>query len=126
MICLGHAHLTDFNIAVMFRQDKPLTAIAGSMAYMAPEILLKKGYYSTVDWWSLGVIMYEFMFGKRPFRAKENEELNKLILAGDVILPEEYKDDFTADALKVLKGVKLNNFGLYIIILCFVSSLLLM
>ncbi len=30
----GHAHLTDFNIAVRFREDKPLTAVAGSMAYM--------------------------------------------------------------------------------------------
>lgn len=30
----GHAHLADFNIAVRFREDKPLTAVAGSMAYM--------------------------------------------------------------------------------------------
>jgi serine/threonine kinase 32 len=59
----GHAHLTDFNIAVRVRKDKPLTAVAGSMAYMAPEILAKKGYSETIDWWSLGVIMYEIMFG---------------------------------------------------------------
>ncbi|CAG8532028.1 7858_t:CDS:2, partial [Paraglomus brasilianum] len=40
----GHAHLTDFNIAVHFNEKKPLTSVAGSMAYMAPEVLMKKGY----------------------------------------------------------------------------------
>ncbi|KAJ3047298.1 hypothetical protein HK102_012959, partial [Quaeritorhiza haematococci] len=60
----GHAHLTDFNIAVHYREEKPLTAVAGSMAYMAPEVLMKKGYFSSVDWWSLGVMLYELVFGK--------------------------------------------------------------
>jgi serine/threonine kinase 32 len=63
----GHAHLTDFNIAVRFREDKPLTAVAGSMAYMAPEILSKKGYFSSIDWWSLGVIVYEMATAKVLF-----------------------------------------------------------
>jgi serine/threonine kinase 32 len=60
----GHAHLTDFNIAVRYREDKPLTAVAGSMAYMAPEILSKKGYFSSIDWWSLGIIVYEMATAK--------------------------------------------------------------
>ena len=60
----GHAHLTDFNIAVYFNPSKPLMSIAGSMAYMAPEVLLRKGYFESVDWWSLGVVMFELLFGK--------------------------------------------------------------
>lgn len=60
----GHAHLTDFNIAVYFNPNKPLMSIAGSMAYMAPEVLLRKGYFESVDWWSLGVVMFELLFGK--------------------------------------------------------------
>ncbi|KAI8924535.1 kinase-like domain-containing protein [Entophlyctis helioformis] len=81
----GHAHLTDFNIAVRFREDRPLTAVAGSMAYMAPEVLNKKGYFASVDWWSLGVILYEVAVGKRPFRAKTNEGLTHAIMHEDVI-----------------------------------------
>jgi len=60
----GHAHLTDFNIAVYYHPSKPLVSIAGSMAYMAPEVLLRKGYFESVDWWSLGVVMFELLFGK--------------------------------------------------------------
>lgn len=59
----GHAHLTDFNIAVPVMDNRPLLSIAGSMAYMAPEILRKRGYLASVDWWSLGVVCYELLVG---------------------------------------------------------------
>ncbi|CAB4436189.1 unnamed protein product [Rhizophagus irregularis] len=84
----GHAHLTDFNIAVHFNERKPLTSVAGSMAYMAPEILMKKGYFDSVDWWSLGVVMYELLFSKRPFRGKTNTQLTQAILKDPLIFPD--------------------------------------
>jgi serine/threonine kinase 32 len=62
----GHAHLTDFNIAVrLSRQRKrPLMSVAGSLAYISPEILQKQGYTYSVDWWSLGIVIYELLYGK--------------------------------------------------------------
>ncbi|KAJ7909344.1 kinase-like domain-containing protein [Mycena leptocephala] len=63
----GNAHLTDFNIEIM--------GVAGSMAYMAPEILVKRGYSYGIDWWSLGVCAYELIFGRRPFRGRTNNDL---------------------------------------------------
>ncbi|TPX31709.1 hypothetical protein SmJEL517_g05012 [Synchytrium microbalum] len=100
----GHAHLTDFNIAVHFKPDKPLTAVAGSMAYMAPEILAKKGYFASVDWWSLGVMLYELAFGRRPFRAKTNEALQAAILGDALIFPADMSQtplsEIGIDALK--------------------------
>ncbi|KAJ3227976.1 hypothetical protein HK099_007845 [Clydaea vesicula] len=99
----GHAHLSDFNIATHFRKGKPLLAIAGSMAYMAPEILSKQGYYSSIDWWSLGVVTFELLFGKRPFRAKTNKELIHAILNTDPIYPPNASNFVSRDGLDFLQ-----------------------
>jgi serine/threonine kinase 32 len=61
----GHAHLSDFNVATQLTSQKPYRQNrAGSLVYMAPEILLNKKYAEDVDWWSLGVMTYELLFGK--------------------------------------------------------------
>lgn len=61
----GYAHLSDFNIAIQFdpTHQPLLWNMAGTMAYMAPEMLARKGYSTSVDWWSLGIVMYELLFG---------------------------------------------------------------
>lgn len=60
----GYAHLSDFNIAAQFTPHHPLIwSKAGTMAYMAPEILARKGYSTSVDWWSLGIVTFELLFG---------------------------------------------------------------
>ncbi|GAA5795312.1 kinase-like domain-containing protein [Helicostylum pulchrum] len=87
----GHAHLTDFNIATIIKNQKPTTSIAGSFAYIAPEILLKRGYLASVDWWSMGIVLYELLFGKRPFRGKTNDALQQAILHDPVCFPEGHK-----------------------------------
>ncbi|KAF9999475.1 hypothetical protein BGZ80_008445 [Entomortierella chlamydospora] len=98
----GHAHLTDFNIAVYFNPAKPLMSVAGSMAYMAPEILMRKGYLESVDWWSLGVVMFELLFGKRPFRGKSNELLTSSILRDRLPFPENVLEIVSQPCLDVL------------------------
>jgi serine/threonine kinase 32 len=85
----GHAHLTDFNIGVHFPERRLLTGIAGSMAYMAPEILAKRGYSYTIDWWSLGVCAYELVFGRRPFRGKTNSDLTHAISKDKLRFPDD-------------------------------------
>ncbi|KAF8979898.1 hypothetical protein BGZ46_004876 [Entomortierella lignicola] len=98
----GHAHLTDFNIAVYYNPAKPLKSVAGSMAYMAPEVLMRKGYLESVDWWSLGVVMFELLFGKRPFRGKSNEMLTNSILRDPLPLPNNVMDIVSEPCLDVL------------------------
>ncbi|KFH64054.1 AGC/YANK protein kinase [Podila verticillata NRRL 6337] len=98
----GHAHLTDFNIAVYYHPSKPLVSIAGSMAYMAPEVLLRKGYFESVDWWSLGVVTFELLFGKRPFRGKSNDMLTNSILRDPLPFPDNVSDLVSANCVDVL------------------------
>ncbi|ORY36551.1 AGC/YANK protein kinase [Rhizoclosmatium globosum] len=80
----GHATLTDFNIATKYNPDKLMKSEAGSPAYMAPEMFIRKGYNNMIDYWSLGVIMYELLYGKRPFEANTSEGLKKAIISDEV------------------------------------------
>lgn len=101
----GHIHFTDFNIAVYLPEtDKKLKSVAGTMAYMAPEILRKTGYLETVDWWSMGVVMYECLFGKRPFRGKTNEALCASIIHDPINLPKS-SEELSPDCVSFLLGL---------------------
>lgn len=85
----GHAHITDFNIAVHYSERRSLTGVAGSLAYMAPEVLSKRGYNYMIDWWSLGVCAYELIFGRRPFRGRTNSDLTHAISKGIFRFPDD-------------------------------------
>jgi len=100
----GNAHLTDFNIAVHYSEHRMLTGVAGSMAYMAPEILAKRGYTYTIDWWSLGVCAYELLFGRRPFRGRTNTELTQSISKDTLRFPEDVEKKCSQFGLQGLKG----------------------
>ncbi|KAG6899874.1 hypothetical protein C0993_005844 [Termitomyces sp. T159_Od127] len=100
----GNAHLTDFNIAVHFGERR-LTGVAGSMAYMAPEILTKRGYTYYIDWWSLGVCAYELIFGRRPFRGRTNGDLTYSITKDPLKWPEDVDKKCSRAGIQVLKGL---------------------
>ncbi|KAJ3753905.1 kinase-like domain-containing protein [Lentinula raphanica] len=100
----GNAHLTDFNIAVHF-SDRKLTGVAGSMAYMAPEILTKRGYTCHIDWWSLGVCAYELIFGRRPFRGRTNSALTTSIAKDPLKWPEDAEKKCSRAGMLVIKGL---------------------
>jgi len=76
---------------------------------MAPEVLLRKGYFESVDWWSLGVVMFELLFGKRPFRGKSNDLLTNSILRDPLPFPENVNDLVSAPCLDVLSKVRKKN-----------------
>ncbi|CAG5099486.1 Similar to ulk3: Serine/threonine-protein kinase ULK3 (Xenopus laevis) [Cotesia congregata] len=69
----------DFGFAQYLSTDEHKFAIRGSPLYMAPEILLRREYDARVDLWSVGVIMYECLFGKAPYSSNTFEELAEKI-----------------------------------------------
>ena len=83
----GHVHLADFNVASDFTPNRPLTSKSGTLAYLAPEVYLGRGYLSEVDWWSLGVTFYECIYNKRPFEANHHEALANSIIKADPPFP---------------------------------------
>ncbi|KAJ0004938.1 hypothetical protein NQD34_011152 [Periophthalmus magnuspinnatus] len=80
----GHAHLTDFNIATIIKDGERATALAGTEPYMAPEIFQSfvsggTGYAFEVDWWSLGVTVFEVLRGWRPYDIHASNSVESLL-----------------------------------------------
>ncbi len=79
------------------------TSIAGSMAYMAPQVVGKKGYSWEIDWWSLGITAYELLFHRRPFDGRNAERMTHSILKDPLKFPED--SSLSPAGIKALKGV---------------------
>jgi serine/threonine protein kinase len=68
----GHIKLTDFGLSkICSKSNEKAFTICGTPFYIAPEIIEKKGYNSSVDWWSLGCLMYEMIHGRPLFNFTE-------------------------------------------------------
>ena len=81
------------------------------MAYIAPEIISRKGYTFTPDWWSLGVTLYELLFGVRPYNGRHGQELVANIEKGEI--PKFFRDPkgkCSAVCIEVLSGVSIRLF----------------
>lgn len=80
--------ITDFSFAKEDNEENLSQTMCGSPLYMAPEILNYQEYTNKTDLWSIGVIMYELIVGKTPYRAKNIVNLVKNIRNRDVIIPK--------------------------------------
>ncbi|TFK40032.1 kinase-like domain-containing protein [Crucibulum laeve] len=100
----GHAHITDFNVAIHYSERRLHTSVAGSMAYMAPQVVGRKGYSWQIDWWSLGVTAYELLFHKRPFDGRSAEKMTQSILKDPLRFPEDVERRCSPEGVMALKG----------------------
>uniref|UniRef100_A0A1B6H4Y9 Protein kinase C n=1 Tax=Cuerna arida TaxID=1464854 RepID=A0A1B6H4Y9_9HEMI len=102
----GHCKLADFGMCKEGIFDGvTTTTFCGTPDYIAPEILQELDYGPSVDWWALGVLMYEMMAGQPPFEADNEDDLFESILHDDVLYPVW----LTKDAVSILKGFMTKN-----------------
>lgn len=73
----GHALLTDFGLSKegVYDPNAGARSFCGSVAYLAPEMLKREGHGKAVDWYLLGVVMYEMLVGLPPYYADSKEQL---------------------------------------------------
>lgn len=64
--------------------------LCGTPEYLAPEIILSKGYNKAVDWWALGILIYEMAAGYPPFYAEQPIQIYEKIVVGKVRFPAHY------------------------------------
>mmetsp|Transcript_7512 Transcript_7512/g.12687 ORF Transcript_7512/g.12687 Transcript_7512/m.12687 type:complete len:305 (-) Transcript_7512:105-1019(-) len=92
--CEKGVKICDFGVSKIIKKGQVIQEQCGTPAYLAPEIIIDKGYEGFfVDVWSLGVLLFAMLCGTVPFKASNLEDLHKLILKGDFSFPCELSDD---------------------------------
>ncbi|XP_061351920.1 phototropin-2 isoform X4 [Gastrolobium bilobum] len=123
----GHVVLTDFDLSFMTyckpqvvkhsvptnrrrsRSQPPPIFVAepvtqsnsfvGTEEYIAPEIITGAGHTSAIDWWTLGILLYEMLYGRTPFRGKNRQKTFSNILHKDLTFPSSIPASLAARQL---------------------------
>jgi len=85
----GHICLTDFGLSKELESISSTTkTVCGTPTYLAPEVLLGQPYGNAIDWWSLGVVIFELFTGMNPFDAKDFDSVLSNILHSPINIPD--------------------------------------
>ncbi|CAG9320329.1 unnamed protein product [Blepharisma stoltei] len=94
----GYVRITDFGIARVFNPENSQDT-SGTPGYMAPEVMCRMNHGYVADYFALGVIVYEFMMGRRPYNGKNRKEIRDQILAKQVqIKRQEIPEGWSIEA----------------------------
>ena len=106
----GYLKLTDFGFAKYLDNDKTYT-LCGTPEYLAPEIILNKGHGKPVDWWTMGILLYEMLIGIDPFSDDDPMAIYQKIVKGKIHFPKDIDKNAKSLIKHLLNGDTTKRFG---------------
>ena len=105
--------MTDFGLSkeAVFKDEDRTYSFCGTVEYMAPEVVSRKGHTHVCDWWSLGVLMFEMLVGTLPFSNKDRKQTMTQILRAKLRMPEFLSPEAQALLRALFKRNPLNRLG---------------
>ncbi len=100
--------ICDFGWSCYLEDDQVRTTVCGTYEYMPPEIVNEKFHTNKVDIWALGILLYEMIHGRAPFRATSLKEIKRQINSKEISLDKNISED-TKDLLFSLLAPKLKD-----------------
>jgi serine/threonine protein kinase len=87
----GYLMVADFGLAKFVQNGEMANSFCGTAEYLAPEMLIGNGHDYTVDWWALGILIYEMIVGIPPFFNRNKHKMYNLIKSGTINFPDKIK-----------------------------------
>ncbi len=106
----GYLKIVDFGLAKKIESGKTWT-LCGTPDYLAPEVILNEGHDWAVDYWALGVLIFEMTAGSPPFYADDPMEVYEKILSGHVPIPSYFSRGLGDLVKKLLKTYQSKRLG---------------
>jgi serine/threonine protein kinase len=98
----GHCRITDFGLVrEAMGRDDTTTTFCGTPDYMAPEMVQRRPYTRSVDWWALGVLAFEMLVGYPAFADPNVPKMYRMIVTAEIVFPR----DVSADAQSLINGL---------------------
>jgi serum/glucocorticoid-regulated kinase 2 len=103
----GYIKIIDYGLAKMLKADEVATSYCGTPEYLSPEMVAHAGHDKTVDWWAIGILIYELLIGVTPFFNKNRQVLMSKIKHSRIVFPDRrtYRITYSDEVVDLISGL---------------------
>lgn len=113
----GYIKIIDFGLAKILQENETTRTLCGTPEYLAPEMIDQQGHDKSVDWWALGILIYEMLIGVTPFYNRNRSVMMSKISKSKIVFPHktkyniEYSDEVKDIIWQLLSKKKESRLG---------------